>query len=120
MSVDFLAKYSSDISKGSLDPVNAGPCFRLGSKPAKYVFFRESGGKHAAFGYFLLQSLAYDPVAGLVLRFGSATVTIKGLNLKLASQSLMDHLVQECCVEDERHGVPAGVPFVTGITIDFK
>lgn len=122
MGVDFLAKYNSETSKDSLDPANSGPCFRLGNRPAKYVYFRHGDGKHAAFGYFLLQSVVFDPDpdVGLVLRFGSATVTVKGLNLKRLSEPLMDHFVQECSVGDERQGGPAGMPFVTHITIDFK
>lgn len=122
MGVDLLAKYSGEFSKNSLDPANSGPCFRLGSKRAKYVVFRELSGKHAVFGYLLLESVVYDPDpdVGLVLRFGTATVTIKGRNLEPCSRPLMDHLVQDCCVGDERQGAPAGLPFITTMELGFK
>lgn len=122
MGVDLLAKYQGENSRSSLDPANSGTCFRLGDKPAKYVYFREAEGKFAAFAYLLLQSLQYDPAPeqGLVLHFARTTVTIKGLNLQHVSQSFLDHLVEECLVGDERQGKPAGVPFVTRIEIDFE
>lgn len=119
MGTDFLAKYAGQVTKDSLDPADAGPCLRLGTKASKYVFFRDSSGTHAAFGYFLLQSVTYDPEAGLVLRFGSAIVTLQGRSLGRASRPFMEHLVQECEVGDERQGEMLGFPFVTAIDVDF-
>ncbi|MCG3126032.1 MAG: hypothetical protein CHACPFDD_00860 [Phycisphaerae bacterium] len=119
MGVDLLAKYYGEDSKESLDPADAGPCFRIGSKPAKYVFFRLDS-KLAAFGYFALLSLQYDPGVGLVLYFGKTTVTIQGRNLKPLCQLFMEHLVRDCLVGDEHQGVPPKAPFVEQVVIDFE
>lgn len=122
MGVDLLAKYVPEDSKDSLDPANSGPCFRIGNKPARYVFFRELDGKFAAFGYFILQSLHYDPdpKVGLVLQFGKTTVTLSGKNLMYVARSFMDHRVRECLVGDERQGAPPRAPFVARILINLE
>lgn len=112
MGVDLLAKYQGENSKGSLDPKNAGPCLRLADKPPRYVVFLEGDGKCTAVAYSLLQSLVYDAGVGLILRFGSIEVTIKGRNLKPAYQPFMDHLVQECLRGDGRYVEVSGLPFV--------
>ena len=120
MGVDLLAKYVGESAKSSLDPANSGPCFRLVNKPPRYLVFHNGDGKETAVAYSLLQSLVHDPSIGLVLRFGSVTVTIEGRNLKPAFQPLMEHLVQECCKGDERQGEAARLRFVTAIKFDFK
>ena len=117
---------AAEPDEDAADDLGAFGCLRGPRDRALMVDFRLLTGERVAFPYATLDRVAYDPSAGVTLRFAGAEVVLEGRNLassQAAGPGLLDALHRHRAAwvreADELRGrlLPADAAVVTRIEV---